>query len=176
VGQIPGKVLNSTQATDRLAILEVLYAHSRGLDRLDSNLIQAAYWPEAEVDYGAYKGPAHSFAEMVVQALAAQFELTRHTLGNTLFVIDGDEARTESHVNAGHLLLGGAEEMIYSGRYLDRLVRRDGHWKLLHRQVVMDWSRREPVADERNSEAFVALAKGGHGDDDPSYAFMGAAQ
>jgi hypothetical protein len=156
-----------------MAIQDILYQHSRGLDRMDAGLIKSCYWDDATVDYGAYKGPAHAFADMVVPALAASYELTRHTLGNTLFLFEGEEARTESHVTAQHLVLGGEEEMLFSGRYLDTLCQRGGEWKMLHRQVVMDWSRRMPVADERESDAFADLSKGGHGAADPLYAHLG---
>lgn len=156
------------QVADRLAIEEILFLHSRGLDRCDAELLESCYWPEAEVDYGSYKGPAAAFAELVVPALEGSYELTRHTLANTLVRIEGRSAYTESHVTARHLLRGGAEEMVYCGRYLDRLERRGQVWKMMHRQVVMDWSRREAVVDERESDAFVALAKGGHRENDPS--------
>jgi hypothetical protein len=172
VEQTAGQILNSAQVADRLAIQDVLFTHSRGLDRLDAALIKASYWPDAEVDYGSYKGPAHSFAELVVGALAAQYELTQHTLGNTVFTFGDARARTESHVTARHLLLGAEQEMVFSGRYLDQLEKRDGHWKLAHRQVIMDWSRRHAVTDERDNEAFVALAKGGHRESDPAHDFL----
>ena len=109
---------------------------------------------------------------LVVGALGQQYELTRHGLGNTLFRFDGDVALCETCVQAGHLLIGGAEELFFYGRYLDRLEKRDGCWKLLHRQVVMDWSKRHPVQDERNSDAFGDLSKGAHGDSDPLYPFL----
>ena len=75
-------------------------------------------------------------------------------------------------MSAAHLLKGATEEMLFYGRYLDRLERRDDTWKLQHRQVVMDWAKRLTVADERHSEAFADLAKGGHRDADPLYAFL----
>ena len=170
------QIVNPAQVADKLAIMEVLYTHSRGLDRLDAASIQACYWPEAEVDYGAYKGSAHSFAELVEPALATQYELTQHTLGNTLFALAETSASTESHVTARHLLLGAEQEMVFSGRYLDRLERRDGCWKLLHRQVVMDWSRRHAVIDERGTEAFVDLAKGAHRENDPAHEILEISQ
>jgi SnoaL-like domain len=160
------------QVADRLAIQDVLHLHSRGLDRLDAQVIKSAYWPEADVDYGSFKGNAHQFAELVVGALGEHYELTRHCLANTLVAFDGDCARCESCVTAGHLLVGAREEMLFYGRYLDRLQKRGGQWKILHRQVVMDWSKRIPVEDERKSAAFAELAKGAHRADDPLYAFL----
>ena len=73
-----GAVPALAEIADRLAIADVLYSHSRGLDRLDAELLKSCYWPDAEVDYGAYKGSAHQFAEFVVEALREQYKLTRH--------------------------------------------------------------------------------------------------
>lgn len=168
----PGTLPTPGQVADRLAIEEVLYIHNRGLDRLDAQSIAAAYWPEAEVDYGSFKGSAHIFADLVVGALQEQYELTRHSLSNTLIELREEQAVSESCVHAGHLLPGGLEEFLFYGRYLDRLELRDGQWKILHRQVVMDWSKRLAVTDERDSEAFSAFAKGAHLDNDPLYSFL----
>ena len=88
---------------DRLAIADVLHRHSRGLDRSDAALIRGCYWPDAELDYGVYKGPAHPFADLVVGALTDSYELTRHSISNTTFAFDGEQARTESYVDANHL-------------------------------------------------------------------------
>jgi len=167
-----GITLTPTQLADRLAIQDVLHLHCRGLDRLDKATIQCAYWPQAEVDYGSYKGSAHVFAELVVGALGQSYELTRHSISNTLISFSGAVARSESSVHAAHLLPGAQEEMLFYGRYLDRLEKRQGQWKILHRQVVMDWSKRLPVQDERSGEAFAALAKGGHLATDPLYPFL----
>jgi len=169
---LTGKVPDAAQVADRLAILDVLATHSRGLDRLDPDAIRAAYWPEAEVDYGSYTGGAYAFAEVVVEALASRYELTRHCLGNTLFAFSADNAMTETCVTAAHLLRGAAEEMLFYGRYLDRLEKRGTRWRILHRQVVIDWSKRLPVADERASSTFAALARGARGDADPLYRFL----
>jgi hypothetical protein len=161
-----------TQLADRIAIQDVLHLHCRGLDRLDKEAIQCAYWPEAEVDYGSYKGSAQVFAELVVGALGQAYELTRHSISNTLVNLTGHLARCESSVHAAHLLMGAREELLFYGRYLDRLEKRQGQWKILHRQVVMDWSKRLPVQDERNGEAFADLAKGAHVGIDPLYPFL----
>jgi len=167
-----GKIPDTEQVADHLAIQQVLHIHSRGLDRLDPEAIKSAYWPEGEVDYGSYKGGAHPFAELVVAALQGQYELTRHCLSNTLIQFSGTGALAESNVTAAHLLHGAAQEMLFYGLYLDQLQQRNGQWRILHRQVVMDWSKTVPVCDARNSEAFAALAKGAHLDVDPLYPFL----
>lgn len=159
---------------DRLAISDVLHRHSRGLDRGDATLIRDCYWPDAEVDYGAYKGPAHAFADLVVQALGNAYELTRHALSNTLFAFERNGARTESYVDANHLLPGGERELRVGSRYLDLLERRGDEWRILHRQVIIDWSQGSDFPDERESEAFVAFSKGRNDAGDPLHAFLAA--
>ena len=69
---------------------DVHVARRRGLDRLDAATLKACYWPEADVDYGSYKGSAQVFADLVVVALADGYELTRHGLGNQVIDIDGN--------------------------------------------------------------------------------------
>ncbi|MEH6570131.1 MAG: nuclear transport factor 2 family protein [Halioglobus sp.] len=167
-----GTVPKADELLDQLAIERVIYTHSRGLDRLDVEVLASCYWPESEVDYGNFKGNAHTFCTLVVEALPASYELTQHKLGNTLVEISGGSAKAESYVTAYHLLRGAEEEMVFSGRYLDKLECRDGVWKILHRSVVMDWSRNQAVRDERAGEAFAALQKGKHAAQDPLSAFL----
>ena len=169
IGRAPGP----EELADRLAIEEVLFAHSRGIDRLDQACIEAAYWPEAEVAYGTFNGRAHDFARMVVGALRGAYELTQHRVSNALIAFAGNEARCESYVAAHHLLHGAEQEMFFSGRYLDRLEKRGDHWKMIHRRVVIDWSRMLPVVDERESPGFAGLAKGARMEADPLHAFLG---
>ena len=71
---------DAAATADRLAIQEVLAAHSRGLDRCDVSLLQACYWPEGEVDYGSFRGSAHEFAGLVCTILAEQYQLTQQRL------------------------------------------------------------------------------------------------
>ena len=157
---------------DRLAIEDTLHRHCRGLDRGDSELLSSCYWPEAEVDYGTYKGPAADFAGLVVSALAESYELTRHRISNVLISLTHTTARVESYVCATHLLPGGTQEMRFEGRYLDTLEKRDGRWALRYRQVMMDWSDTFSVTDSRDSEAFAALAKGCNNSRDPLYSHL----
>jgi hypothetical protein len=159
VGAIP----TAQETAHQAAIRNVLATHSRGLDRNNAELLKCAYWPDAQVDYGSFKGSAHQFAELVGPALASMYELTQHLLGQSFIELAQCTANTETYVDARHLLRGASEELVFSGRYLDQLELRDGQWKIIHRQVVMDWCRRTAVVDERESESFAAFIKGNKG-------------
>lgn len=167
-----GEPPSPAETAAHIAIKEVLNLHSRGLDRVDVEALKSAYWPDAEVDYGTFVGPAHQFAELVLPILGESYELTRHSLSNHSIVIDEKMARSEAWVHAGHLLPGAQEELLFYGRYLDKLEQREGLWKILYRTVVVDWIKRLPITDERDSEAFSALKRGGHMATDPLYPFL----
>jgi hypothetical protein len=167
---LPGQIPSAEEATARMAIVELLNCHSRALDRLDASLMKAVYWPTATVDYGGFKGKAHVFADLVMGALAGQYQLTQHRVTNTVFeFFDDDHAATETLVFAKHLSLDGGSEMVFSGRYLDRFERDGANWKFIFRRVVMDWSRRRDVVDERCVGSFAALTKGANDGQDPSW-------
>ena len=167
---LPGQMPSTANVGARLAIIELLNCHSRALDRLDASLMKAVYWPSATVDYGGFKGEAHVFADLVMGALAGQYQLTQHRVTNTVFEFFNDQhAATESLVFAKHLLLDGGSEMVFSGRYLDRFEYDGLIWKFKFRRVVMDWSRRRDVVDERAEGSFAALTKGLNDQEDPSW-------
>lgn len=165
-----GVPLDLAEVADRYAITELLNYHSRALDRRDADLMKEVYWSDAEVDYGGFKGRAYDFAPLVMKSLGAQYQLTQHRISNTIMIrVASGRIRTESYCFAKHLASDGAEEMLYSGRYLDEFSKRDGVWKFQHRLVVMDWSRRLSVADEREQDSFAALSKGTNTESDPSF-------
>lgn len=170
---LPGQIPSDEEVTARMVIVELLNCHSRALDRLDASLMKAVYWPIATVDYGRFKGEAHVFADLVMDALRGQYQLTQHRVTNTLFeFFDDRHVATESLVFAKHLLLDGASEMVFSGRYLDRFEREGSNWKFRFRRVVMDWSRRRDVVDEREVGSFAALTKGCKDAQDPSWGHL----
>ena len=54
--------------------------------------------------------------------------------------------------------------MIAAVRYVDRMERRDGEWRIAKRVMVLDWHRVEPV-----SGVNVSMAGGRRDRSDPSY-------
>lgn len=169
-----GRIPDAAEIADRLAIMDVLAQHSRGVDRADGEILKSAYWPEATVAYGAFEGSAHAFCEFLPDAIR-HYARTQHSVTNVRIDIHGDEARVESYVTAYHYLAvadGPDREMTYLGRYLDTLRRRDGYWKIEHRQVVMDWNQNTDASAILEGPPFDGLARGGRGPDDPLYPFL----
>jgi hypothetical protein len=55
-------------------------------------------------------------------------------------------------------------------RYLDRLSRRDGAWRIDERTVVLDWHKTEVWASEAPPVPTEGFARGGRHPEDPVYA------
>lgn len=168
-----GRVANLAEVADRLAIQEVLAQHSRGVDRADESILKSTYWPDAEVAYGGFNGPAHEFCAMLPGAIK-RYAATQHCITNICIDLRGDEARVETYVNAYHYLAAeeGDTEMTYLGRYLDRMQKRGDVWKILHRQVVMDWNQNAPASALLEGPPFDGLARGARRPTDPLYAHL----
>lgn len=164
-----GKVPGPAEVADRLAIMEVLAKHSRGVDRADENVLKSAYWPDATVAYGGFNGNAHAFCERLPGAIKAWVR-TQHTISNTCIELRGERALVETYVTAYHYRAdpnGRDTEMTYLGRYLDTMQKRGDVWKILHRQVVMDWNQNTEATAILEGPPFDGLARGARHPDDP---------
>lgn len=125
---------------DRLEIEAVLARYARGVDRIDIPLIKSAFWPGAIDEHGTFNGPADAFADYLNVSLR-RFQTTTHVISNLHIELCGDTAHVESYVTATHMLLpeDGNIRFTLAGRYIDRMERRDGEWRIAHRMLVMDW-------------------------------------
>jgi hypothetical protein len=169
-----GRVPDASEVADRLAIQQVLAVHSRGVDRADAAILETAYWPDATVAYGGFNGNAREFCAMLPRAIRA-YERTQHTLGNVCIAFRGNRALVETYVTACHYRCGATGEdadMTFLGRYLDTMERRGEVWKILHRQVVMDWNRNAPANTVLEGPPFDGLARGARHPDDPLYPLL----
>lgn len=168
-GQIP----DVKTLTDRLAIYDVLVRHSRGVDRGDAGILRSAYWPDAEVAYGAFDGSAQVFCERLPKMMRV-FKWTHHAIGNVAIDIDGADARVETYVVARHYIAepAGDREMTVFGRYLDRMQRRGDAWKIAHRRVLMDWNQHAAASAKWQGAPFEGLARGTRDATDPLYAHL----
>jgi ketosteroid isomerase-like protein len=161
-----------TITTDELVareeIRDVLFRYTRGIDRLDLDLVRSCYHVDAHDDHGAFRGDVDGFLDWVGEALS-YFDSTMHFIGNQLIDVDGDVAHTESYCVAYHRR-GPRDgevphDLVTALRYVDRLERRaDGRWRIADRVCVFDWSRRDPVVDQWAMDGAV---RGRRGPDDP---------
>jgi SnoaL-like protein len=163
----------------RAEILDVLTRYTRGVDRLDMDLVRAAYHPDAYDDHGLYRGDVDGLIRFL--SALTQFERTMHFLGNHTVVVDGDAAWTETYCVAWHRHVssrtGVRRDNVQGIRYLDYLERRQGGWAIARREIVLDWMRVDDVTnpgqppadwpqgrrdgDDRSVAHFARVADGG---------------
>lgn len=160
--------MDLTELSDRQEIHDVLVRYCRAVDRGDLDLLLSVYHPDATDDHGMYSGNGHDFARWLLSRPGRAELVTQHHLTNSTVRCDGDVARAETYFVAVHRRPGPPVSVgQFGGRYLDRLERRDGAWRIAHRVVVHDWSLRETVGPEWGG--LESFARGGQAPDDPSY-------
>lgn len=162
---------------DKQAIYEVLIRYCRGADRCDEELIRSVYHDDAYDDHGYWRGSGSDFARFVSARLTAANLATTHSITNVLMEVDGDSARSESQVMAT-LVRKGSPRLadVMGARYLDRLSRRNGEWKIDERTVVLDWHKVEVLAEGQAPISLEGFTRGARFPVDPVYRLMATAQ
>ncbi len=150
---------------DKDEIRDVMLKHARALDRSDPELFKSLFHPDAVrlTTKGEEPGPTGQLR--AIAAVKPDEKPYMHFIGNQLIEVEGDVAYAESYfvsyreVAREHLLeeeriaLGDADAAqrytrTRAGRYLDRLEKRDGQWKIVWRMMTGDWSRMDPVGKQ----------------------------
>jgi hypothetical protein len=125
---------------DRAQIRECLVRLARGEDRRNAALITASYWPDSVSDYGVFKGNFDEYLAWVVPGAEA-IKNTQHVLGQSYIELEGDKAKVETQVVSYHRVDMGAgdRDTCIGGRYLDRMQKRGGEWRIAERLMLYDW-------------------------------------
>lgn len=160
------------ELADREAIRECLYRYTRGVDRLDADMVRSAYWPEVVDNHLSFQGNAEEFIAWSFPVMGSM-DQTQHFIANVLFNIQGALADVESYFYGFHRVNGpdGAKfDVIGAGRYLDRFEKRQDEWRIIERLVVTDWFRQYPdSADWTNGMMGIMIEPGSRFPDDESY-------
>jgi SnoaL-like domain len=124
---------------DRQAILDCVQRYARGLDRHDDELTASAYHSDALDHHGSFTGTPAQFIPWANDLHASEWSAHQHFIANHTVEIDGDVAHAESYVIGVLRRKGQMVVDIGGGRYIDRLERRDGVWRIAARDVVVEW-------------------------------------
>lgn len=123
---------------DRTEILDCIARHARGHDRHDVELLTSAYFSDGVDEHGFAINPGPQYAEWANAAHAAGSLLHTHNITTHICDIEGDVAHCESYVLVCLLNNDGKSARMISGRYIDKLERRDGVWKIALRRTTVD--------------------------------------
>lgn len=155
-----------TALLDRQAIWDCMMRYTRGVDRLDEELIRSAYWPDAHDSHGRWNGPLDEFLAGWLPGQPSR-DVAQHFVTNQSVELDGDGADVETYFISAAKAVGSTELELVGGRYCDRFEKRAGQWRILTRLVVLDW---QCLGDASAMADRLARAHRGSRDgSDPSY-------
>lgn len=123
---------------DRADILDCIARHARGCDRHDAALITDAYHADGVDEHGTVRNAGADYAAWVNPAHAATSTVHTHNITTHTCDIDGDTAHCDSYVIVVLLGTDGRTAQFISGRYLDRLERRVGQWRIAVRRSTVE--------------------------------------
>jgi SnoaL-like domain len=123
---------------DRLAITDCIAAHARGCDRHDVDLITAAYHPDGVDEHGWVTNAGVEYGDWANRTHAATSRVHTHNITTHNCEIDGDTAHAESYAIVILLSRDARTAQVISGRYVDRLERRNGQWAIAVRRSTVE--------------------------------------
>jgi ketosteroid isomerase-like protein len=155
---------------DKQAIREALEVFSRGMDRFDRAAFLSAFWDDAEIAAGPFVGSAVDCWDWAMAMHEEGQELTQHALLQSVIDLDGDTAHAETYYQFAARNRDGTT-MLAGGRYIDRLERRGGEWRIMLRTNQVEWSCLPPTLPLPFADLPDVAANGvsARGPDDPSY-------
>jgi len=156
--------------TDRQEILDCVTRNSRGNDRFDAELVASSYHADGWHELGSSRIPGPEYGNHANHAHGAIADVNLHNVTMQTCEIDGDVAHAESYVIGLFADKGALSSRMLAGRYIDRLERRDGAWRIVLRRATVE------VVMEGNAIMPNGLAppgsnylKGSRDRSDPSY-------
>jgi hypothetical protein len=160
---------SNSSMSDVEAIRNVLGLYCRALDRLDVELLKSVYHADGVDDHGPYAANAHEFADKIIDVVRRLTVYGFHTVTHSVIEVSGRFATAESYYYGYHVIgpeiekierffgptyvadqrragtLEQPHEHIAAGRYLDRLEKRLGEWKIARRRITNEWGQSQPT-------------------------------
>jgi hypothetical protein len=151
-------------------IKDVHLRYCRANDRRDEELMRGCFHSDAVIEL---HDPLSVDAFIALgRAVLGNFTVTWHNTGNQLVEVDGASAWAEHYTVSSHRMpadeRGSERDFIVWGRYVDRMERRDGTWRIARRTMLVDFTRTDPVAP---GEPGLGGRSGARDRSDPSYAW-----
>ena len=138
---------------DKDEIRDLMARYCRGVDRADWDLVRSTYHTDAHDDHGDYKGGIDGFIDFAKVRTGGATQVM-HFLGECLIEFASpDLAIAETYFFTAHTLgpeaqrqygaadKGGPVQLSHYGRYVDRVERRAGVWRIARRIVVFETTR-----------------------------------
>lgn len=164
------RIARLEKLADRQDIVDCLTRFCRGMDRFDREVFLSAFHPDATIAAGVFVGGPVELYDWA-QPMHEQGQIaTQHDMLNISVDIQGDTAHTEAY----YIFAGRNRDdsnWIAGGRYIDRLERRNGEWRIALRTNAIEWSGMLPTMPIPFADVPDIFGNGApsRSKDDPSY-------
>ncbi|MCU1365289.1 MAG: hypothetical protein JWN39_928 [Ilumatobacteraceae bacterium] len=137
---------------DRVALLDVAFAYGRFADRIDADSLGALFVDDGILRINRPGGapPVERIGrDAIVAAIKGleRYDRTFHMIGNHYYEVDGDVATGEVYCIAHHIHgdVGSKVDHVMMIRYQDQYRRTPDGWRLVVRELTVDWTEERPV-------------------------------
>lgn len=153
---------------DRQAIGDVVNRYCRAIDRQDKDLLVACYHPDAIDDRGMFVGPAEALFDWTDPSHLHLFSTHQHIVCNHTCELAGDTAHCETYYVFAAMRKADGQLAMSGGRYVDRMEKRGGEWRIAARKCLVEWSSANMGA-EAMAEVYAAVGRSARNRSDVSY-------
>lgn len=145
---------------EKLAIQELLARYAHAIDDLDPEAWVQCFIPDGVFQVGSWAIRGHAAVRAYGEVHVREMRY-RHLTGNFLYKINGNEATGQASF-LGTLATPSGYKIFAQGRYMDRLVKQAGQWRIAHRRVDIDGLAADPkkvvsLADSEVAALFQPL-------------------
>jgi len=157
---------------DKEAIRDVIARCARGSDRVDVDLSRSCYHADSVERHGTFQGNSQEYLSDPRRTSPGNL-MNHHLLGQTVIDLEGDVAFAETYLLCHQMSQGPDSEPflnIVASRYVDRLERRDGEWKIASRTAVADFGYQYGLSDVSVWQRLDDFVRGRRWPDDEVYA------
>ena len=133
--------MTPTHADDVQAIIDLTIAYCWAIDSKDWEALRSIFVPEATALLGDERDGIESIITRISTALG-HLDASQHIISNHQIVLDGDAATSRCYLQAQHVRRAaeGSPNYIVAGRYLDSVVRTPAGWRIVRRDLLVDWT------------------------------------
>ena len=141
-------------------IKDVHFRYCRANDRRDEELMRSCFHADAVIEL--HKPLDVDSFIVFGRDILSKYTVTWHNTGNQLVEVSGDAAWAEHYTISSHRIAaddtGPERDFVASGRYIDRMERRHGEWRIARRVMLLDFTRldlnppQEPAFGSRSGE------------------------
>jgi hypothetical protein len=140
---------------DKLACAELVQAWGFARDQGRWDDLLAIFHPGGEIAVSWFRGPYSEFVAHC-RRMSGQGSVSKHQLWPARITLNGGRALAETSVAilVRQTIEGTTVDLTSFGRFLDRIERRDGAWRMIERAALYEKDRLDPVEP---SPAFAAM-------------------